>query len=276
LPAPRSLSNLAALPAPPGLQKAREVKRQQQRQRREQAHAEALAAKRQSIMASPRPGACPASTSFALVVPPHAAGGALATLAAPMGTSQLAGCACCGPLLAVDALDPLSCPPWLHRCLVCCRAAVLGRQRGHLLEVGEEEGEDSLQLAYSLGPEVSAPPACLHACPARRPAWGCSQSPAHAFACLPGCRLSAWPRQPGSRVALHPAALLSNIAVAVCPPGAYFPQELYDVLAKRVPGKEDRCAVCAEADWGERRRCRCCPAVAGRWSQGAARCMPRW
>lgn len=33
----------------------RELKRQQHRQRREQAHAEALAAKKQSIMASPRP-----------------------------------------------------------------------------------------------------------------------------------------------------------------------------------------------------------------------------
>ena len=37
-------------------QKMRELKRQQVRQRREQAHQEALAAKKQSIMASPRPG----------------------------------------------------------------------------------------------------------------------------------------------------------------------------------------------------------------------------
>lgn len=37
-------------------QKMREIKRQQHRQRREQAHQEALAAKKQSIMASPRPG----------------------------------------------------------------------------------------------------------------------------------------------------------------------------------------------------------------------------
>jgi hypothetical protein len=38
------------------MQKVREVKRQQHRQRREQAHAEALAAKQQAILASPRPG----------------------------------------------------------------------------------------------------------------------------------------------------------------------------------------------------------------------------
>lgn len=37
-------------------QKMREIKRQQHRQIREQAHAEAMAAKKQTIMASPRPG----------------------------------------------------------------------------------------------------------------------------------------------------------------------------------------------------------------------------
>ena len=52
------------------LQKQREMKRQQHRQRREQAHQEALAAKKQSIMASPRPGA-PASAA----VPPMSMAG---------------------------------------------------------------------------------------------------------------------------------------------------------------------------------------------------------
>lgn len=32
------------------------------------------------------------------------------------------------------------------------------------------------------------------------------------------------------------------------------PQELYDVLAKRAPPNEDRCAVCAEADWSEQQQ----------------------
>lgn len=120
----------------------RELKRQQHRQRREQAHAEALAAKKQSIMASPRPGAPP---RWPACPPAEAAGWPRVD---PAGRSdrhwRQRGEARCPPGL------PSALPP-----------AVLGRHRGAYQGQEGEGGtcgadgrEGSPPLEYALGPQA--------------------------------------------------------------------------------------------------------------------------
>lgn len=155
---------LCRLFRPPGVQKQREIKRQQVRQRREQAHQEALAAKKQSIMASPRPGG-PTSLhgGLRLVV-----GGRCAGLP----------CREAVPSSVLCATVVGSCPPAVHadpRHLpgVHSWPAVLGRQRGSYqadLDGAGEEGdaaqagrEGSPPLEYALRADVSS----------RWARWGC-------------------------------------------------------------------------------------------------------